>query len=190
MENIVNILFEWLHLQKIKHEWYKLCWVENPDSVAEHSLSAAQIWFILAEMEWVDPYKVASILIWHDFHETRIWDLHRVAGKYIKNKREIETEIGNDQFENIPWWDKIKLLNEDLINRSNIESRIAKDADYLQQAIQSKYYSDIGYKNTDEIINNTYKALYSESAKKIHQQIQKTNFANWWKWTWLKNEDV
>lgn len=61
--------------------------IKQPDTVAEHSLNAAQIGYILAKMEWADANKVATMLVWHDIAETRIGDMHKVAIWYIKNKK-------------------------------------------------------------------------------------------------------
>ena len=51
LQKITNLIFEGLHLKRIKHEGWRMCGIENPDSVAEHSLNAAQIGYILAKME-------------------------------------------------------------------------------------------------------------------------------------------
>ena len=87
IKKVVNLIFEVFHLKKVSHEWWKVAGVSNPDSVAEHSLNAAQIGYILAKMEQADANKVTAILVWHDIAETRIWDMHRIASSYIDNKK-------------------------------------------------------------------------------------------------------
>ena len=60
------------------------------------------------------------------------------------------------------------------------ESIIAKDADYLENAIQAKEYRDAGYKLTEEWMENIRKLLKTDSAKEILDQISKSS-DNWWK---------
>ena len=92
IKKLVNLIFEWQHLKRIKHEGWRLAGVSNPDSVAEHSLVAAQIGYILAKMEWADVGKVVSMLIWHDIHEARIQDVHKLSLRYLWKKKLLEME--------------------------------------------------------------------------------------------------
>jgi len=48
---ITKFIFECFQLKRIKHEGWRIIGVENPDSVAAHSLSASQIAYILAQKE-------------------------------------------------------------------------------------------------------------------------------------------
>lgn len=97
MKELVRLIFETLHLKHVKHEGWRIIGVEHPDSVAEHSLCAAQIAYILAKMEGANPQKCATMLIWHDMPETRIGDLHRNASTYLTNKQEAEETALHDQ---------------------------------------------------------------------------------------------
>ena len=51
LTKITQLIFEGMHLKQIKHEGFRLAQIPYPDSVAEHSLLAAQIGYILAKME-------------------------------------------------------------------------------------------------------------------------------------------
>jgi putative hydrolase of HD superfamily len=97
IHSLVQFIFETLHLKHVKHEGWRLIGVEHPDSVAEHSLCAAQIAYILAKMEGENPEKCATMLIWHDLPEARIGDLHRNATQYIKDKQQAEETALHDQ---------------------------------------------------------------------------------------------
>ena len=88
IHTLTKFIFEALHLKHVKHEGWRIIGVEHPDSVAEHSLCAAQIAYILAKMEGVDACKCATMLLWHDMPEARIGDLHPNASKYLTNKRQ------------------------------------------------------------------------------------------------------
>jgi len=179
-------MFEWLHLKQVKHEGVRLAGVQFPDSVAEHSCNAAQIWFILAHMEWADPYKVASMLIWHDLAETRIGDFHKVGARYIPNKKDIEKQVMKDQLEWIACGSDIQNLFDEYEERTTIEGKVAKDADYLEMAFQAKIYVEQGHVVAQDRIDNVGRALKTQWAKEIREEMIKSNASDWWKKTGLK----
>ncbi len=186
---IVDFIFEAFHLKNIRHEWWRMCGVENPDSIAEHSLNAAQIWYILAKIEWADSNKVTSMLIWHDIGETRIWDFHKVACRYIKDKKQIEKNVLSDQLNWFPFAQEISELFSEYEERNTLEWIIAKDADYLEQAFQAKIYIEKWYVNADDWIINVWKALKTDSAKELWRCMISKSFVDWWKENKLKNLD-
>ena len=51
LKNQINFLFELGQLKRVKHEGWRLVGVEHPESVAEHSLRAAQIGYVIAALE-------------------------------------------------------------------------------------------------------------------------------------------
>jgi putative hydrolase of HD superfamily len=148
-KNIINFIFELKQLSRIKHEGWKIIGIKNPESVAEHSLRSAQIGFILAKLEKYDnPYKICSIIVFHDMAESRIGDIHRVANRYIEVEEEKVAkeqtkkldEIGEEIFE---MWKQTE-------NRSTAAGIIARDANWLDMAFTAKAYMEIGYKYAKE----------------------------------------
>lgn len=186
VKKYVNLLFEALHLKRIKHEWIRFAWVQYPDSVAEHSLIAAQIWYILAKMEWADSAKVATMLVWHDIAETRIWDIHKVASKYLKNKDEIELDIMNDQFDWFDFKKEILAMFHEYENGTTLEWKIAKDADYLEQVFQWREYVENWFLHAQDWIDNVWKVLKTKSAKILFDEAIKSSFTDWWRENKLK----
>lgn len=186
IKKLVNLIFETLHLKQVKHEGVRMMGVRDPESVAEHSCNAAQIWYLLALMEWADANKVAAMLVWHDIWETRIGDVHKVGARYRKNKHEVEMQVIQDQFEEIVWWDKIFALFEEYEHRTSKEWIIAKDADYLEQAFQAKVYVEQWYDAAQDRIDNVGKAIQTESAKQLWNEMSHTNSYDWWRATGLK----
>lgn len=182
IKKIVNLIFEGLHLKRIKHEWIRLAWVSHPDSVAEHSLIAAQIWYLLAKMEWADSKKVATMLVWHDIPETRIWDLHKIASRYIKNKDEIEAGILNEQFDWFDFKEEVLEMFNEYEYWTSLEWKIAKDADYLEQAFQCREYVENWFFKAQNWIDNVWKSLQTKSAKLLFDEILKSGFTDWWNW--------
>lgn len=180
IEKVVNFIFELSQLRRQKHSGWTLAGIENPNSVAEHQLRAAQIGYLLATMENADAEKVATMLLIHDNSETRIGDQNKVTAKYI-NKKEAEENAFLEQIAGLGELveNKWKTYFEEFENRNTKEGVIAKDADWLETAFQAKEYSDLGYP-TQNWIDNVEKALETESAKKLFATMKETKFTDWW----------
>lgn len=121
LQTIVHRIFEALHLKRIKHEGVRLMGVEYPDSVAEHSCNAAQIGYILAHMAGADANKVAAMLIRHDMAETRIGDLHKVATRYIHDKKQAELQVMKEQYADMPGEEDLHALFREYEARTTLE---------------------------------------------------------------------
>jgi putative hydrolase of HD superfamily len=182
IQSIKKFLSEIEVLKRVRHEGFRYSGVDNPPSIGNHSVVAAQIAFVLAELEGADPFKAACINLFDDNAEVRISDLTKVNSRYIE-KDEGEEKAMQDQLANLPQQtaEKIHALFEEIETRSTKEGRIAKDADWLESAIQSKIFVETGYKGSQDIVNNVEKALETESAKQILQAvINDPDFTNCW----------
>lgn len=181
IKKIVNLIFEAFHLKHVKHEWVRLAGVQFPDSVAEHSLNAAQIWYILAKMEWADANKVATMLIWHDIWETRIWDMHKIWSRYFENKKDVEKRVIADQFSDFDFAQDLLSDLDEYNTRSTLEWNIAKDADYLEMAFQAKIYVEQWYSAAQDWIDNVWWALKTGAAKQVRAQMIKQQSTDRWR---------
>ncbi len=181
MKKIANFLYELGMLKRIRHEGWRIIGVETPETIAAHSLRAAQIGYLLAKLENYDqPDEVCSILVWHDMHEARIGDIHKIANRYLHKDKE---KIATDQLDDLGQ-PKIKQTILNLwqqLERKNTEAGIiAKDADLLEQALTAKEYLEKGYSGAQDWIDNVKQALQTNSAKKLIQEIEQTNSNDWW----------
>lgn len=181
-KKIVNFIFEINQLKLKRQSGWSLAGVDNPHSIAEHSLRAAQIGYILAVMENANPEKVAVMLMMHDNGEARIGDQNKIAARYF-DKSQAESEAFLDQVKNLGEVIEKKWREyfEEFENRNTKESVIAKDADWLETAFQAKEYFDLGYVSAKDWIQNVEKALETKSAKMILEEMKKTKFTDWWK---------
>jgi len=183
-KEIIKLFFELGQLRRVHHSGFKLTGIENPDSVAEHTLRVAQIGYVLAKMENADENKVTKICLFHELGETRVGDANRVELRYRSYfyLKKSELEAYKDQVKILP--EKIKkdltFLMEEFDERKTLEARCAKDADYLEQALTAKEYIDIGYKGCKDWIKNVKKALKTGTAKKFLKVIEKTDRNEWW----------
>jgi len=181
IKKITNFIFELNQLKRQKNIGFKLCGVKDPYSTADHIWRAAQIGYILAELEKADAEKVVSIILIHDNGETRVSDQHKVAARYY-SKKEAEEKSFNDQLDGLGETiaKKWKKYSREFELRNTPEGIIAKDADWLEQAFQAKEYMEIGYPMVENWIANVEKALETASAKRIIKQMKKTGFTDWW----------
>ncbi len=182
-KKIVNFIFELSQLKKKTSGWLLAgISTQNSPSIAEHTLRAAQIGYILAEMERVNPEKVASILLIHDNAETRTGDQNKVSARYF-TKKSAEKLAFKEQIGQLGKSIEEKWLTyfNEFENRNTKEGIVAKDADWLETAFQAKEYFDTGYLSTQNWIDNVEKALETDSAKKILAEMKNNKSTDWWK---------
>lgn len=183
MKETVNFIFEINQLKRQRHSGWYLAGVPAPDSIAEHVTRAAQIGYILAEMEGdANPEKVACMILVHDNGEARIGDQNKVSARYFNNK-EAEHNAFHEQLQCLQEsiQAKWKQYFKEFEKRATKEGVIAKDADWLETAFQAKEYVDLGYSSAQNWIDNVEKALETGSAKKLLVEMKNTQFTDWWK---------
>lgn len=177
-KDILNFLFELGQLRRIKHEGWRVIGIEHPESVAEHSLRAAQIGFILAKLEnYPNPEQVCTMIVFHDIGEARVGDIHKLAKRYItidkakatQEQLEILGKLKNDLFD---YWNQVE-------TQETVAGIIAKDADFLEQAVMAKEYWERGYVGAQRWIDNVAKALQTESAKQLLASLKEVNSYDW-----------
>jgi putative hydrolase of HD superfamily len=177
-KNILNFLFELGQLRRIKHEGWRVIGIEHPESVAEHSLRAAQIGFILAKLEnYPNPEQVCTMIVFHDIGEARVGDIHKLAKRYITvdeakatfEQLEVLGKMGDDLFH---FWNQVE-------TQETVAGIIAKDADILEQAVMAKEYLERGYVGAQCWIDNVAKALQTESAKQLLASLKEVNSYDW-----------
>jgi putative hydrolase of HD superfamily len=179
IKKLCMFVFELGHQRRVKHNGWRLALIERPDSVAEHSLRAAQIAYILAYMEgYPNPSQAAAALVFHDCHETRISDLDKVARRYINVDEE---HVARDQLSSLGAIGQgildLWLLVE---NKTPPLGPILKDADLLECAFTGKEYLEIGYQEAQGWIDYGGSSLNTESAKKLHAMLCRCTSTEWW----------
>ena len=176
---IVRFFFEIGHLRRIKHEGWKLVGVDAPDSVAEHTLRAAQIGFVLAKLEdYANPYEVCTMVVFHDNGETRVGDIHKVANRYVnvdeaRAVREQLARLGSIGDVVFDLWQQV----EDRVTTAGI---IAKDADLLEQAVMAKELIERGYTAAQNWIDNVASLVRTASAQRLVAALADAKTSDWW----------
>ncbi|NPB02902.1 MAG: HD family hydrolase [Thermotogae bacterium] len=128
--------------------------VKEPESVAEHTTGVAMLSFVMAAFlrelgEKVDPYKAATMALFHELGESRIGDVHLEARRYIPSE-ELERaeamaynevvsvlgDVGNS----------IRDLYREFESRSSPEALVVRAADKLELLFQALSYERHGYR--------------------------------------------
>lgn len=182
MKDILNLIFEFGQLKRTKRSGWWDAGVKDPESVADHIARTCFIGHILSKLENVNSEKVILMILSHDLPEARTNDQGKVAARYIDLKSS-EKGAFKDQIKNLPKniQNTLSTLHREFEEGKTKEAIVAKDADYLECAIQAKEYLDIGYKKTEDWIDNVGKYLKTKSAKEIFKLIKKSDSLGWWK---------
>jgi putative hydrolase of HD superfamily len=182
MKKILNLFFEFDQLKRVKRSGWWAAGIKDPESVADHTSRTCFIGYVLSKLENVDPKKVVLMLVSHDMPETRINDKDKIEARYIDGKIG-EKKAFEEQVENLPRdiRGELLLLQNEFDECKTKEAIVAKDADYLECAIQAKEYLEIGYKKTGDWMNDVGKVLKTRSAKEIFALIKDSDSLDWWK---------
>jgi putative hydrolase of HD superfamily len=178
-KEIANFFYEMGQLSRVKREGWRLLGIESPESIAEHSLRAAQIGWVLAKLEnHPSPNEVATMLIFHDIGECRIGDLHKLASRYgtLDEKRAVEEQIsrlGAAGEEILSLWNQIE-------ERSTPAGVIAKDADLLELAVRAREYIERGYVDAKEWFDTAASLVKTESARTLIRELPSVSSTEWW----------
>lgn len=188
-QKIVDFLYEVGMLQKTPRSGFQFLG-SGSQSVAEHMHRASAIAYTLALMKGIDPYKTATMAIFHDISESRISDLNYVHQKYTTR---LEEKAHADIVANFPFGKHLKDLIDEYEDRKTIESVVVKDSDNLEWIMSLKEQVDIGNKRAKEWLESAVARLKTDEAKKLARVILEVRSDRWWfgdpESSWWVNRD-
>jgi len=176
---IIKFLFELGQLSRVRREGWSLIGVSHPESVAEHSLRAAQIGWVLASLDgYPNPNEVATMLVFHDIGECRVGDLHKLANRYVSVDeqaavREQLSRLGPAGSDLFRLWEQVE-------ERSTTAGLLAKDADLLELAVRAREYIEQGYQDAEEWFANASRLIRTEPAKALMAELPHVRATEWW----------
>ncbi len=180
-DSLLNFIAEAGMLKRTVRSGWAVLGIKEPESVAEHSFRCAVLGYLLAGMEGADSYRVLVMALFHDFHEARITDLHKMAQRYI-DLRKIEDKVFLKQVSSLP--DKVKDGLSSMRKEYNLqetkESIIVRDADILECLIQAKEYTQQGFSQAEKFMKKAPKHLKTVSARKLWKRAKNKGFNSWW----------
>lgn len=175
-----DFLFEIGSLRNVPRAWQQVM-TARVQNISEHSFRMTMIAWIIAMKEKADVSKVIQMSLLHDIGESRTGDIAAMHRGYTTRDEELaEAHIfSGTTFEK----ETLELLDE-YNSRETLEAKIVKDADNLDVDLELKELARVGdsaalrmQKDHRSIIRT--KKLYTQTAKKMWDEIQKTDSNAW-----------
>jgi putative hydrolase of HD superfamily len=181
MKPLANFLYEVGLLSKVRRSGWWLAGVDQPESVAEHSFRTAVIAYALALLEGADPELAAAVALFHDIHEARILDMHKVGQQYA-DWGPAEAGAMRDQLRAMPppLARAVRRYQAGFRDLRTKESVIARDADHLECLVRAREYQEVGYAEVKDWIANSRKRLRTASAKRLAKACIEVKPQEWW----------
>lgn len=187
----IDFLFEIGSLRNVPRAWQQVL-TGKVQNISEHIFRTAMIGWIIAVAEKADVSKVIKMCLIHDIAESRVSDISFMHRDYVtRHEKLAETHVFQDT---ILEKEALALLRE-YNDRKSLEAKIVKDADNMDCDLELKELARIGdsaavsmQKDHRHIIRA--KKLYTKSARKMWDEIQKTDPNAWHQVLtnkWIKN---
>jgi putative hydrolase of HD superfamily len=156
LKPLADLIYEAGVLSRVRRSGWWLAGEGRPESVAEHSFRAALIAYLLAEMEGADPERAAAMALFHDLHEARVLDMHKVGQRYA-DWGKAEAGAMKEQLEGLPGGLRAKISGHksDFQSAETREAVIARDADHLECLVRAREYQAAGNPQVKDWIANS-----------------------------------
>ena len=153
--------------------------VRDPESIADHSMRAAQLAALIAAEEGADPIRASFLALWHDSQETRTGDLPHTATAYLTKPE--PREITADQTAALPARSRelIRSAVDEYESGQTAEARCAADADKLEMLLQAVEYREVGVQRVGGWIDSARKALVTDTARRVADAALETSSLAW-----------
>ncbi len=175
----IEFLYEIGSLRNIPRAWIQHL-ATDCASTLEHTLRVVFLALLIARREGVtDEEKIIKMALIHDLAEARTADLAYVHKVYTTTD---DARAARDQFAGTLFLDLEELLKI-YEKRDSIEAKIVKDADNLDIDLEMKEVEERGSRVPGKkgmmrkFVRD--KKLYTKTAKKIWDEIQKSDPSSW-----------
>jgi putative hydrolases of HD superfamily len=179
-ERLADFFFEVGTMRRLQRMHRQTLLVEDSsDTIASHSYRVTLIGWHLAKLAGADPYKVVMMCLTHDLGEIRSNDHNWVHKRYTKV---FDDEIAKDQLGTLPFDDLFNLTHE-YEQRESLESKVAKDADIIDQILLLREYEWQGSEEAKRWLANArhLNSLSTDAAKALGAVLMTRNPSEWWK---------
>jgi len=176
----LEFLYEIGVLRNLPRAWTQILACDTA-SDPEHTFRVMFLALMLARMEKVkSEEKILKMALVHDIAEARTGDHHYIQSVYIKADEETAAK---HTFAGTVLEDLQNEILKEYEERKTVEAKIVKDADNLDIDLELKEMEERGHKLSEKfkafrkLVRN--QKLYTKSAKKIWDAIQKSDPASW-----------
>lgn len=187
----IDFLFEIGSLRNVPRAWQQVL-TGRVQNISEHVFRTTMIAWMIAVAEKADVAKVIRMCLIHDIGESRAGDIAFMHREYVTRHEELAEE---HIFQETTLEKESRELFEEYNKRESLEAKIVKDADNLDVDLELKELAKIGdtsaigmQKDHRPIVRQ--KKLYTKTAKKMWDDIQKTNPNAWHQkltGSWIRN---
>lgn len=174
--SLSDFIFEASTLKNLQRTGWQILG-EGKESVAEHSFMVSVISYALVKLFDADMKKVLLMSLFHDFSESRIGDIYKLADLYVRADSE---KAFSDAFSNFSD-DELVEITKEYENGETMEAKIVHDADTLALCVELKKMMENGNKNAKEWYNANLKRLKLDKSKEVLKEMTESNSQNWWK---------
>jgi putative hydrolase of HD superfamily len=179
-ERDIDFLYEIGSLRNVPRGWRQHLGFDVASDL-EHSYRIVWLALLISRMEKQgDENTIIKMALVHDVAETRTSDHSYVQKVYVTAD---EARAADDMFKGTIFGDLRETLRKYEM-RDTIEAKIVKDADNLDIDLELKEIEEMGSKlplkwepENRRMVRD--KKLYTESAKKIWDEIQKSDPSSW-----------
>ena len=176
----IDFLFEIGSLRNIPRAWQQVL-SGRVQNIPEHVFRMTLIAWIISVAEKADTSKVLKMCLVHDISESRATDIAFMHREYVTRHEELaEKHI----FQSTTFEKEVAKILEEYNRRESLEAKIVKDADNLDVDLELKELAKIGDTSAVQMQKEhrpkiRAKKLYTRTAKKMWDDIQKTNPNGW-----------
>lgn len=175
----IEFLYEIGMIRNIDRSW-KQFFGTGVANLAEHHFRVAYIAMIIAKHEGANIDRVMRLAMIHDIAESRTGDANYITRQYTKRD---ESKGITDMVSGTVLEEDVKELWSEYEKRETLESKVVKDADWLDVDIELREINDRGnvpqrlWKEDRE--RQVLPKFYTESAKKMWHMIYETEPSSW-----------
>jgi 5'-deoxynucleotidase YfbR-like HD superfamily hydrolase len=177
---LATLAYEWGALKRLPRTGWLRAGVEHPESVAEHSLRAAMLAWIVAGLEGANQERAATLALFHDSQESRTTDLDHVGRNYLHAAP--NEQITSEQTAALP--QSLAAALRELVGeyegRASLEAECARDADKLEMLLQALDYREQGRGSMEPFIQTALAALRTPAGRRLGEAAQRVSPAAWW----------
>jgi putative hydrolase of HD superfamily len=181
LDQAIKLAHELGQLKRLPRTGWLRAGVERPESIAEHTMRAAVLAWMIAGLEGADPERAATLALFHDSQESRTTDVDHLGRDYLRATS--NEQITADQSAALPrpLAARLRQLVSEYEGRSSLEADCARDADKLEMLLQAREYRQQGNANTEPFAQTALAALRTPSGRRLGQAAMRVDPAAWWK---------
>jgi putative hydrolases of HD superfamily len=176
VKSSINLIFEAAVVKRLERTGWQILG-DNRESVGEHTFMTSVIAYLIAKSvpEKVNLEKILIMSLFHDFHESRIGDVDKIALDYItrdtqKANRDIFSKIDASLLASLDEYE----------SKDTLEAKIVYEANILAVLVELKQLVEKGNINAKEWLTGNAKRLHLVISIDFAEELLNSNSQDWW----------